>query len=122
MQRRIGEAWGDPIVVRGWDYPVGSLDHCLIAGDFEGVAAFAVDEKPVCELVAIIAEAPWRGVGTALIEALRRELGDGFTQIRLTTTNGQRGCPALLPAPRLPLTALRPGAVDESRRGKRPSR
>lgn len=118
VQRRIGEAWGDPIVVRGWDYPVGSLDHCLIAGDFEGVAAFAVDEKPVCELVAIIAEAPWRGVGTALIEALRRELGDGFTQIRLTTTNDNVDALRFYQRRGFRLTALRPGAVDESRRGK----
>ncbi|HLY80945.1 MAG TPA: hypothetical protein VKQ70_16315, partial [Caulobacteraceae bacterium] len=76
VQRRIGEAWGDPIVVRGRNYPVGALDLCLIAGDFDGVLAFEVDEKPVCELVAIIAQTPWRGAGTALIAALRRELGD----------------------------------------------
>src|SRR5579871_608517 len=86
-QRIILDAWGDPIVVRDRDYPVGSLAHCLVAGDFEGVAAFTRDEKPVCELVAIIATTPWQGVGTALIEALRRELADGFTQIRLMTTN-----------------------------------
>ena len=117
-QQRIGDAWGDPIVVRGRRYPVGSLDLCLVAGDFDGVLAYAVDEKPVCELVAIIAATPWRGAGTALIEALRRELGDGFTRIRLMTTNDNVDALRFYQRRGFRLTALRPGAVDESRRHK----
>jgi GNAT superfamily N-acetyltransferase len=117
-QQRIRDEWGDPIVVRGRDYAVGSLDYCLIAGDFDGVLAFTVDEKPVCELVAIIAATPWRGAGTALIEALRRELGDGFTQIRLMTTNDNVDALRFYQRRGFRLTGLRPGAVDVSRRHK----
>jgi GNAT superfamily N-acetyltransferase len=117
-QHVILDAWGDPIVVRGRSYAVGSLDHCLIAGDLEGVAAFALDEKPVCELVAIIATAPWRGVGTALIEALRGRLGAGFTQIRLATTNDNLDAIRFYQRRGFRLTSLRAGAVDESRQRK----
>jgi len=117
-QQRIRDAWGDPIVARGRDYAVGALEHCLVAGDFDGVAAFAVDDKPICELVAIIAATPWRGAGTALVEALRRELGDGFTQIRLTTTNDNVDALRFYQRCGFRLTGLRPGAVDEARRHK----
>jgi len=118
VQQRIAREWGDPVVARGRRYPIVSLDRCLIAGDFEGVLAFAVDEKPVCELVAIVADTQWRGVGTALIDALRRELGAGFTQIRLTTTNDNVDGLRFYQRRGFRLTALRPGAVDETRRGK----
>ena len=116
--RIILDAWGDPIVVRDRSYAIASLDHCLVAGDFDGVAAFTIDEKPVCELVAIIATTPWRGVGTGLIEALRRQLADGFTQIRLVTTNDNLDALRFYQRRGFRLTGLRPGAVDESRRRK----
>jgi GNAT superfamily N-acetyltransferase len=118
VHARIAREFGDVIVSHGRTYPTASLDRCLIAGDFEGVLAYAIDEEPVCELVAIIADTQWRGVGTALIEALRRQLGAGFTQIRLTTTNDNVDALRFYQRRGFRLAAVRPGAVDASRREK----
>jgi GNAT superfamily N-acetyltransferase len=78
--------WGEPIVVRGRTY---MFDDCQIylAGDMEGIAAVPHDERPFLELVAINVFAQWRGVGSALIEAIAASASAlGFEAIRLATT------------------------------------
>ena len=110
--------WGEPVVVRGRAY---RFDDCQIflAGRMEGIAAVSCDEPPVMELVAIHAFFQWKGVGSALIEAIAGSASAlGFEAIRLTTTNDNVDALRFYQRRGFQLTALRPGAVDESRRLK----
>jgi hypothetical protein len=76
---RLAEAWGDPILVRGVAYRLGECE-VLIAGDFEGLAAFSRRDRPTSELVALNAFAKSQGLGTALLTALPRYLGPASTR------------------------------------------
>jgi len=114
-RRRLAEAWGDPILVRGAAYRLADCD-VLIAGDFDGLAAISRRDAPVAELVALNAFTPRRGIGTALLAALPGFLGPAFRQIRLTTTNANLDALRFYQRRGYRLAALRPGAVDLARR------
>jgi len=116
-RQRLGALWGNPILMRGTTYDLFACD-CLIAGDFEGLAAFSRAEKPICELVAINAFRRGEGIGAALLEALLRHLGSGFTQVRLGTTNDNLDALRFYQRRGYRLAALRPGAVDAARARK----
>jgi ribosomal protein S18 acetylase RimI-like enzyme len=60
----------------------------------------------------------WQGVGSALIEAVTASSRVGFEAIRLSTTNDNVDALRFYQRRGFRLTALRPGAVDESRRLK----
>ena len=110
--------WGEPIIVRGRAY---MFDDCQVffAGDMEGIAAVSYDEPPFVELVAINAFSQWKGVGSALIEAIVESASAlGFEAIRLTTTNDNVDGLRFYQRRGFRLMALRPGAVDEARRLK----
>jgi ribosomal protein S18 acetylase RimI-like enzyme len=110
--------WGEPVIARGRTY---MFDDCEIylAGDMEGIAAVSHDGPPFMELVAINAFSQWKGVGSALIEAIAASASAlGFEAIRLTTTNDNVDGLRFYQRRGFQLTALRPGAVDESRRLK----
>jgi ribosomal protein S18 acetylase RimI-like enzyme len=110
--------WGEPILVRGRMY---MFDACQIflAGDMEGIAAVSHDEPLFVELVAINAFSQQRGVGTALIECIASSASAlRFEAIRLTTTNDNLDGLRFYQRRGFQLAALRPGAVDESRRLK----
>jgi GNAT superfamily N-acetyltransferase len=115
---RLTAEWGDPMRVRGEAY---AFDDCeiFIAGDFEGLAAVCVRDRPVAELVAINAFERSRGIGTALIAAVVATL-QGFDALRLTTTNDNLDALRFYQRRGFCLSALRPGAVDEAR-GLKPS-
>jgi len=110
------EAWGEPVLVRGQAYVFADCE-IFVAGDLQGVAAVSHRDKPVAELVAINAFTPRAGVGTALLEAIVASL-DGFSTLRLTTTNDNLDALRFYQRRDFRLTALRPGAVDEARRRK----
>ena len=116
-RRRLAEVWGNPVVMRGTDYDLFGCD-CLIAGDFEGLAAFSRAERPICELVALNAFRRGEGIGGALMAALPRHLGPGFTQVRLGTTNDNLEALRFYQRRGYRLAALRPGAVDAARARK----
>ena len=72
-----------------------------------------------CELVAIVALEPRRGIGTALVEALRDEVAD-CERIWLVTTNDNLEMLRFAQRRGFALSDLRPGAVDDSRRRLKP--
>jgi GNAT superfamily N-acetyltransferase len=114
----LRQRWVEPVLVRGHIY---LFDACQIflAGEMEGIAAVSHDEPPFVELVAINVFSQQRGVGTALIEAIASSaLASGFKAIRLTTTNDNLDALRFYQRRGFQLVALRPGAVDESRRIK----
>ncbi|HEY1926101.1 MAG TPA: GNAT family N-acetyltransferase [Caulobacteraceae bacterium] len=115
IARLTGE-WGDPVRVRGETY---GFEDCevFIAGDFEGLAAVCLRDRPVAELVAINAFEKGRGIGTALIEAVVASLR-GFDTLRLTTTNDNLDALRFYQRRSFALSAVRPGAADEARRLK----
>jgi ribosomal protein S18 acetylase RimI-like enzyme len=110
--------WGEPIIARGRAY---MFEDCQIflAEDMKGIAAVSHDEPPFMELVAINAFSQWKGVGSALIEAIAASaFALGFEAIRLTITNDNVDGLRFYQRRGFRLTALRPGAVDESRKRK----
>jgi hypothetical protein len=113
-RRRLNQIWDNPIIVRGAAYDLMTLP-CLIAGDFEGIAAFSVEAPPLVELVALNAMPPGKGAGTALIAALAASLGPGFSKIRLSTTNDNLDALRFYQRRGFRLAALRPDALAASR-------
>ena len=108
--------WGDPIVVRSQTYAIDACD-IFIAGDFEGLAAVSGRDRPIAELVAIIAFSRHRGIGSALLRSIIDRL-QGFETLRLTTTNDNLEALRFYQRRGFRLQALRPGAVDAARAHK----
>jgi GNAT superfamily N-acetyltransferase len=114
----LRQQWVEPIYARGRIYLFEAC-QIFLAGDMDGIAAVSHDEPPFMELVAINAFPPRRGMGSALIEAIASSAAAlGFEAIRLTTTNDNVDGLRFYQRRGFQLTALRPGAVDESRRLK----
>jgi GNAT superfamily N-acetyltransferase len=105
-------------VARGGEL-LDALDHpALIAEDggrLEGVATF-IRGGESWELLTLHARVTRQGTGTALVEALvRAAAAEGATRIRVTTTNDNLDALRFYQRRGFRLSALRPGAVDESR-------
>jgi GNAT superfamily N-acetyltransferase len=114
---RLTQEWRAPVLVRGAAY---AFEDCEIwmAGEMQGLAAVSDRDRPIAELVAINAFEPRRGIGTALIEAIVAGLDSDFQTLRLTTTNDNLDALRFYQRRGFRLHALRPGAVDETRRRK----
>jgi ribosomal protein S18 acetylase RimI-like enzyme len=76
-------------------------------------------ENGDCELVFIGAVQRHRGIGTALVDALREEVAD-CDRIWLVTTNDNLEALRFYQRRGFALAALRVGAVDEARRSVKP--
>ena len=76
-------------------------------------------EKGACELAFIAALERHRGIGSALLDALRREVAD-CERIWLVTTNDNLEALRFYQRRGFVLSALRAGAVDDSRRRLKP--
>ncbi|MBV8683718.1 MAG: GNAT family N-acetyltransferase [Caulobacteraceae bacterium] len=113
---RLTAEWGDPVRVRGETYAFSECE-IFIAGDFEGLAAVSLRDRPIAELVAINAFERGRGIGTALIRAAVESL-QGFETFRLTTTNDNLDALRFYQRRGFRLAVLRPGAVDATRKLK----
>ena len=72
-----------------------------------------------CELAFLVALERKRGIGTALVDALKREVAD-CERVWLVTTNGNLDALRFYQRRGFRLSALRPGAVDEARRTLKP--
>jgi GNAT superfamily N-acetyltransferase len=72
-----------------------------------------------CEIEALIATTPGGGIGTALVDELRRRVGG--TPIRVVTTNDNLPARTFYERHGFRLVAVRPGAVDEARRTLKPT-
>lgn len=74
-----------------------------------------------CELTAIHAEAPARGIGSTLLErVVEAARAAGCTRVWLTTTNDNLDALRFYQRRGFRLVTLRPGAVDEARRLLKP--
>jgi ribosomal protein S18 acetylase RimI-like enzyme len=94
----------------------------LIAEDERGrlgILLYQRDEDE-CELAAIATEEGQHGVGTALLDALKFAAGD-CERIWVVTTNDNLDALRFYQRRGFVLSALRSGAVDESRRTLKPS-
>jgi GNAT superfamily N-acetyltransferase len=76
-------------------------------------------EDGQCELAFVMALEPQRGIGTALLDALREEVAD-CVRISLVTTNDNLEALRFYQRRGFVLSALRAGAVDDSRRRLKP--
>jgi GNAT superfamily N-acetyltransferase len=83
-----------------------------------GLLTYRSDEDE-CELAFIVSLEPHGGIGTALLAALRREVAD-CARIWLVTTNDNLDALRFYQRRGFVLSALRPGAVDDSRRRLKP--
>jgi GNAT superfamily N-acetyltransferase len=87
-------------------------------GRIAGLVTFQV-RPGVLEIVTINALDLYQGIGTQLIEAVRAEAKRvGCHQITLTTTNDNIGALRFYQRRGFRLAALRPGAVDRTRKRK----
>jgi GNAT superfamily N-acetyltransferase len=90
------------------------------AGDLAGVATW-IDHGDEIEVLTLHVARQWAGVGTALLEAvadLGRDLGR--PRLWLVTTNDNVDALRFYQRRGMRLRALRPGAVDEARRTRKP--
>lgn len=83
-----------------------------------GLLTFRRDGRD-CELGLVIAIEPHRGIGTALLEALRAEVAD-CERIWLVTTNDNLEALRFYQRRGFALSALRAGAVDDARTRLKP--
>jgi ribosomal protein S18 acetylase RimI-like enzyme len=89
-----------------------------LKGRPKGLLTYRRDDGD-CELAFITATERYRGVGTALVDALRHEVAD-CGRIWLVTTNDNLEALRFYQRRGFVLSALRAGAVDESRRRLKP--
>ena len=89
-----------------------------VEGRPAGLLAYRL-EAGQCEIQALVATTPGVGIGTALVEELRRRVGP--VPIRVVTTNDNMPARAFYERHGFRLVAVRPGAVDEARRTLKPT-
>ena len=83
-----------------------------------GIATYRLEGRE-CELAFIAAFELRRGIGTALLDAVR-EAAAGCDRIWVVTTNDNLDALRFYQRRGFRLSALRPGAVDEARRSLKP--
>ena len=103
---------------------VRPLDHpMLIALDGDAPAGFLtyVLDGDACEVLTLNAVTPWRGAGTALLEAMGVVARDaGCSRLWLVTTNDNVDALRFYQRRGYRLRELRPGAISEARRDLKP--
>jgi ribosomal protein S18 acetylase RimI-like enzyme len=123
IEKLLNERWGGAgrVVVRGEIFEARSLP-ALVAGEQKGLATYQIrqiGDRIVAELITLDAVTAKQGVGTALIEALVSRLRvQGVSVLRVTTTNDNIDALRFYQRRGFRIIAVRPGAVDESRRVK----
>jgi ribosomal protein S18 acetylase RimI-like enzyme len=119
-----GESWSTPVVAR-----LGELIDpielpgfiALLGGERAGLASYAV-RGDACELVTIRSLCPGRGVGRALLDAVRdAAVGAGCTRLWLITTNDNLRALELYQRWGMEIVAFHRHAVTEARRRLKPS-
>jgi GNAT superfamily N-acetyltransferase len=118
----LTQSWGRAVVRRGEVVDPTPLPGFVaeLDGQFAGLLTYDVrgDE---CEVVTINAFVEGHGVGRALLDAVRDEARrQGCGRLWLVTTNDNLRALRIYQRWGLRLSALRPGAVDESRRRFKP--
>jgi GNAT superfamily N-acetyltransferase len=109
--------WGGQVLLRGELIDAATLP-ALVADDRQGLVTWRV-APPLAEIVTLDAVEPGRGIGSALIAALARQLRKlGARELRVTTTNDNLDALRFYQRRGFRLLALRPGAVEAGRRLK----
>jgi N-acetylglutamate synthase-like GNAT family acetyltransferase len=104
---------------------VTPTDHPMLVAEADGglpagLLTYIVDGN-ACEILTLHATRQWRGTGTALVEAVRRVATDaGCDRLWVVTTNDNVDALRFYQRRGFRLAAVRPGAVDESRRTLKP--
>jgi GNAT superfamily N-acetyltransferase len=106
------------------EHLVRPLDHpALVARDGEllaGVLTYVLGDRE-CEILTLHTAARWRGVGTALVEAVERIARDaGCTRLWALTTNDNVDALRFYQRRGFRFAALNAGAVDRSRTRLKP--
>jgi ribosomal protein S18 acetylase RimI-like enzyme len=116
------EMWGSPIcVAHGEVFRPGDLPGFLAedAGKIVGMLTYQQQDPTTIEVVTL--DAVWRhaGIGTALLDAAAKvATSAGATRLILTTTNDNVDALRFYQRRGFRLIALRPGALDETRKLK----
>ena len=108
------------MVVRGRVYIIDQLDGFIAIEDdsWLGLVTFIVEDSQ-CEIMSLDSLREGIGIGTALIKEVEKEVRQlGCTRLRLVTTNDNTHALRFYQKYGFELTALRPRAVDESRKLK----
>jgi ribosomal protein S18 acetylase RimI-like enzyme len=123
IEQLLNERWGweGRVIAHGDIFDARTLP-ALVAGEQEGLATYElrkVNDLIFAELITFDAVTPGRGIGTALIEGLVCRLrAEGVNILKLTTTNDNLDALRFYQRRGFRIIAVRPGAVDESRRIK----
>jgi ribosomal protein S18 acetylase RimI-like enzyme len=125
------EAWAESVLDaemggrlqarRGELHDVLSLPGVVaeVDGERVGILTYRVDDEG-CEVAVMVALRRQSGVGTALLDALRAEVG-GSVPLWVVTTNDNLEALRFYQRRGFVMRALRPGAVDQARESLKPS-
>jgi ribosomal protein S18 acetylase RimI-like enzyme len=121
IERYLRESWGSTIVVsRGVAHDASRLPALLAVqeGQIVGLATFRLDGDE-CELVTLDALRPRRGIGSALLAAVRERAAErGCRRLWLITTNDNLDAIRFYQRRGMRVAAVHRDAVDEARRIK----
>jgi GNAT superfamily N-acetyltransferase len=123
IEQLLNERWGGEgrVIAHGEVFDARLLP-ALVAGEQRGLATYQVrrsNDIVFAELVTLDTVTINGGIGTALIEALVSRLrAKGVKVLRVTTTNDNLDALRFYQRRGFRIIAVRPGAVDESRRIK----
>jgi GNAT superfamily N-acetyltransferase len=123
IEQLLNERWGGEgrVIAHGEIFDARLLP-ALVADEEQGLATYQIrrsNDIVFAELVTLDAVTVDRGIGTALIEALISKLrAEGVSALRVTTTNDNLDALRFYQRRGFQIVAVRPGAVDESRRVK----
>ena len=117
----LSASWGSPVVVtRGRLYEADRLPGfvALAEGCPQGLATYRIEGEE-CEIVTLDSRAERRGLGSALLEAVRQAAqAAGCRRLWLITTNDNTRALRFYQRRGLEIAALHRGAIAESRRLK----
>ena len=114
VEQLLSQRWGSRAVLLKGDLVDAAVLPALIAGDRLGLATYTVSGGSA-ELVTLDAIHPSRGIGTALVEALRAKLSARAGRLRVTTTNDNLDALRFYQRRGFHLLQLRTGAIERGR-------
>ncbi len=121
IQQLMREHWAaEFVIVRGEEFhPVGLPGFIAEIGPAKaGLATYRI-EGEMCEIMTLDSLIPDRGIGGALIEAVRRAaLKAGCRRLLVVTTNNNLHALKFYQRRGFVLSALRPNAIEETRKCK----
>jgi DNA-3-methyladenine glycosylase I len=115
------ERWGSDFVVahEAVFYPLDLPGFLALQGDRRAGLITYTLAGPDCEIITLDSLVPSRGIGSALIDAVKSfALHSGCRRLRLTTTNNNLNALRFYQKAGFVLAALRPNAIEKTRQLK----